>query len=129
MLAAAPVGERIAARRRPPTEGFNLDGAAQFTDTLSIPVICVGGFHTAEGIANAVGSGKVDAVSAAPAFIADPLLYRNVVAQPTGERPVWGYCNICIASFSSTRIDCGSEDVRTMRDSQIRELRTTPARR
>ena len=122
MLAAAPVAERIAGQLRPPAEGFNLEFATQFTDAVSIPVICVGGFHTKEGIERAISSGKVDAVSAARAFIADPLLYRNVVAAPSKEHPVCGYCNLCIASFSTTRIDCGSADVRTVRDRQIREL-------
>ncbi|MFF2083552.1 NADH:flavin oxidoreductase [Nocardia sp. NPDC058176] len=134
MLAVGPVMERVAGRLRPPTEGFNLDSAAQFTEVLSIPVICVGGFHTKQGIEQAIGSGKVDAVSAARAFIADPHLYRNVVSHPTRDRPVCGYCNICIASFSTTRIDCGSEDIRTFRDANVRrlsadELSITPADR
>lgn len=128
LLAAGPVVERIAGRLRPPTEGFNLRYAAEFTEALAIPVICVGGFHTKEGIEHAIGSGRVDAVSAARAFIADPLLYRNVVTHPTQTRPVCGYCNICIASFSTTRIDCGSEDVRMLRDATLRELGNRPDR-
>ncbi len=123
IFAASPIVERVAGRLRPPIEGFNLGYAAAFTEALSIPVICVGGFHTREGIEHAIGSGMVDAVSAARAFIADPFLYRNVVSAPTVNRPVCGYCNKCIASFSTTRIDCGSPEIRTRRDAMIRELR------
>ncbi|GEE00756.1 NADH oxidase [Gordonia spumicola] len=121
IFAASPVVERVAGRLRPPVEGFNLGHAAEVAEALTIPVICVGGFHSKEGIGHAVGSGMVDAVSAARAFIADPFLYRNVVSTPNEHRPVCGYCNLCIASFSTTRIDCGSPDIRTLRDVMIRQ--------
>ncbi|WP_433673018.1 hypothetical protein ACQP06_16575 [Nocardia sp. CA-136227] len=90
MLAAAPAAERVAGRLRPPTEGFNLDCAARFTEALSIPVICVGGFHTKEGIEHAIGSGKVDAASAARAFIADmrTLRDRQVRRMQSGNRGI-----------------------------------------
>jgi 2,4-dienoyl-CoA reductase-like NADH-dependent reductase (Old Yellow Enzyme family) len=101
----APVIETVAGRLRPPVEGFNLAFAEQFTETLDIPVICVGGFHTRDGIAHAIESGKVDAVSAARAFIADLFLYRNTAGIPHEVIPVCGYCNVCIATFGTTRID------------------------
>lgn len=123
IFAASPFVEGVAGRLRPAVEGFNLGYAAEFTESLSIPVICVGGFHTREGIEHAIGSGMVDAVSAARAFIADPHLYRNIVSAPTDDRPVCGYCNKCIASFSTTRIDCGSPEIRTRRDVMIRQSR------
>jgi len=116
--AVAPAAERVAERLRPPMEGFNLAQAERFTAALDVPVICVGGFHTRDGMEAAIGSGRVDAVSAARAMIADPHLYRNVVGHIT-ERPVCGYCNGCIARFGGMPIDCYSDDIRAQRAAMI----------
>ncbi|MFF5650859.1 NADH:flavin oxidoreductase [Streptomyces collinus] len=105
MLAAAPVIERAAERLTPGGEGFNLPQAEQFTEQLDIPVICVGGFHTREGIESAIDSGHCDAVSAARAMIADPFLFKNMQA-PAPDRPVCEYRNGCIARFGGKPIDC-----------------------
>lgn len=118
MLAAAPFIERAAERLAPGGEGFNLPYAEQFTAELDIPVICVGGFHTTEGMESAIVSGRCDAVSAARAMIADPYLFQNVQA-PAPGRPVCGYCNGCIARFGGTRIDCYSDSIRARRDLMI----------
>ncbi|ABW12414.1 NADH:flavin oxidoreductase/NADH oxidase [Parafrankia sp. EAN1pec] len=121
-LAVAPVVEHVAERLRPPMEGFNLPQAELFTQALDVPVICVGGFHTNEGMEAAIGSGKVDAVSAARAMIADPYLYRNVLGE-VADRPICGYCNGCIARFSGLPIDCYSAEIRLHRDAMIERYR------
>lgn len=123
-LAVAPVVERVAERLRPPMEGFNLPQAELFRQALYVPVICVGGFHTKDGMEAAISSGKVDAVSAARAMIADPYLYRNVI-QAAADRPVCGYCNGCIARFGGMPIDCYSDDIRAERDAMIDRHRTS----
>jgi len=127
LRAVAPVVERIAERLRPPVEGFNLAFAERFATALDVPVICVGGFHTPEGISAAITNGRVDAISAARAFIADPHLYVNTVGPRAADVPVCGYCNVCIATFSTTAIDCGSADIRGRRDLMIASRAAAPA--
>src|SRR5262249_30769370 len=105
-------------------EGFNLDQAEQFKAKLEIPVICVGGFHTREGIERALASERCDAVSVARAMIADPFLYRHL-SQPDPQAPVWGFCNGCIARAGGSPIDCYSESVRVRRDRMLAGVRIT----
>jgi 2,4-dienoyl-CoA reductase-like NADH-dependent reductase (Old Yellow Enzyme family) len=111
MRAAAPLVERVAERIAPASEGFNLPHAEQFTAALTIPVICVGGFHTTEAMQAAIVSGRCDAVSAARAFIADPFLFQHV-RTPDPQAPVCGFCNGCIARHGGMPIDCYSNDIR-----------------
>jgi 2,4-dienoyl-CoA reductase-like NADH-dependent reductase (Old Yellow Enzyme family) len=120
LLGAAPVIERAAERLAPGGEGFNLPQAQQFTSRLGIPVICVGGFHTAAGMTSAIESGRCDAVSAARAFIADPYLFANVQAPVTPTRPVCGYCNGCIARFGGQPIDCYRGEIRARKELMLR---------
>jgi 2,4-dienoyl-CoA reductase-like NADH-dependent reductase (Old Yellow Enzyme family) len=121
MLALAPIIERAGERLAPGGEGFNLPQAQQFTAQLDIPVICVGGFHTAAGMQSAIETNQCDAVSAARAFIADPYLFQNVQT-PTPGRPVCGYCNGCIARFGGKPIDCYNDAIRTQKDLMLRRV-------
>ena len=115
MRAAAPLLERVAERIAPASEGFNLPLAEQFTSALSIPVICVGGFHTTEAMHAAIASGRCDAVSAARAFIADPYLFQHI-RTPDPQAPVCGFCNGCIARHGGMPVDCYSSDIRRRKD-------------
>ena len=121
MLALAPIIEHAAEHLAPGGEGFNLPQAEQFTAQLDIPVICVGGFHTAAGMKSAIETNQCDAVSAARAFIADPYLFQNVQT-PTPGRPVCGYCNGCIARFGGKPIDCYNDEIRTQLDLMLRRV-------
>jgi 2,4-dienoyl-CoA reductase-like NADH-dependent reductase (Old Yellow Enzyme family) len=123
-LALAPLIERAAERLAPFSEGFNLPQAEQFTAQLDVPVICVGGFHTAAGMRAALDSGRCDAVSAARAFIADPYLYQHIDGPPAPDIPVCGYCNGCIARFGGKPIDCYNDEIRSRK--QLMLLRTNP---
>jgi 2,4-dienoyl-CoA reductase-like NADH-dependent reductase (Old Yellow Enzyme family) len=124
MLALAPMMERAAERLAPGSEGFNLQQAEQFTAHLDIPVICVGGFHTATGMQSAIESGRCDAVSAARAFIADPYLFKNVQI-PTSGTPVCGYCNGCIARFGGKPLDCYNDEIRAKKERMLRGVEPT----
>jgi 2,4-dienoyl-CoA reductase-like NADH-dependent reductase (Old Yellow Enzyme family) len=121
MLALAPIMERAAERLAPFSEGFNLPQAEQFTAQLDIPVICVGGFHTATGMQSAIDSGQCDAVSAARAFIANPFLFQHIQA-PVSQAPVCGYCNGCIARFGGKPIDCYNDEIRAQKDLMLRRV-------
>lgn len=118
MLALAPVVERTAQRWAPGGEGFNLPQAERFTAALDIPVICVGGFHTAAGMQAAIESGRCDAVSAARAFIADPYLFQHIQS-PRADVPVCGYCNGCIARHGGRPLDCYVEDIRARKNQML----------
>jgi 2,4-dienoyl-CoA reductase-like NADH-dependent reductase (Old Yellow Enzyme family) len=121
LRAAAPILERVAERLAPGSEGFNLPQAEQFTAALTIPVICVGGFHTREGMESAIESGRCDAVSAARAMIADPYLFKNV-QDPMPDRPVCEYRNGCIARFGGRPIDCYVEPIRIRRGHMLERM-------
>lgn len=82
-------------------------------------MICVGGFHTREGMESAIDSGRCDAVSAARAMIADPFLFRNV-QDPMPGRPVCEYRNGCIARFGGKAIDCYVEPIRIQKNHMLR---------
>jgi 2,4-dienoyl-CoA reductase-like NADH-dependent reductase (Old Yellow Enzyme family) len=115
---AAPVIERGLSLVWPAKQGFNLPQAQQFTAALEIPVICVGGFVTAEAMSSALDAGRCAAVSVARAMIADPYLYRHL-REPDEQAPVCGFCNGCIARAGGTRIDCYSEEIRARRDAML----------
>ena len=61
----------VSNRLWPAREGFNLEYARRFKQTLSVPVICVGGFQTREAMEQALDNGSADAISCGRAFIAD----------------------------------------------------------
>lgn len=94
----------FANRAWPYEEGFNLKYAREFRRELTIPVICVGGFATREGMEVAIGSGQVDAVSSARAMIADPYLVRHIRDGVPGPR--CNFCNACIARAGAQPVDC-----------------------
>lgn len=105
---------------RPARQGFNLQYAKRFKARLSIPVICVGGFHELDEINRAIGAGECDAVSIGRAMIADPSFYRNLRVGTSG--PKCDYCNRCLAVAGTRRIDCYNDAVRR-RPLQSSELR------
>jgi len=105
-------------RRR---EGFNLRYARAFKRKLSIPVICVGGFLTREAMEAAIAKGLCDIVSAARAFIADPLLYRHLREGERGPRCV--YCNACVGHIGAQPVDCYHPAVRAEKDAMLAGLR------
>ena len=94
----------LANRIWPYVQGFNLPYARQFKDVLNIPVICVGGFKTADAMTGAVQSGQCDAVSIARAMIADPYLVRHIRVGEAG--PACQFCSTCLAHIGSRPLTC-----------------------
>jgi 2,4-dienoyl-CoA reductase-like NADH-dependent reductase (Old Yellow Enzyme family) len=120
MKVSWPVIAAVASVRWPYREGFNLEYARQFTDSLSIPVICGGGWQHREQIEQAIDGGGCDAVSAARAFIADPLLFRHL-SQAGAPAPECSRCNACLGRLSHQPVDCYDPDVRARRDAVLRD--------
>ena len=100
-----------------PREGFNLAYARAFKASLSIPVICVGGFLTRRSMQEAIDRGACDIVSAGRAFIADPLLYRHLRNGQSG--PVCVSCNACIGHLGVQPLDCYHPRIRAQKDAML----------
>jgi 2,4-dienoyl-CoA reductase-like NADH-dependent reductase (Old Yellow Enzyme family) len=98
----------------PHSEGFNTRYSYEFKKTLTIPVICVGGFLTRDVAENAVKTGQCDAVSVGRAMIADPYLYRHFIDNTKG--PECTFCNGCIARAGRLPVDCYDTEVRKEKD-------------
>jgi 2,4-dienoyl-CoA reductase-like NADH-dependent reductase (Old Yellow Enzyme family) len=101
-------------------EGFNLEFARQFTNQLTAPVICVGGWQHRDAIEAALNNGGCDAVSAARSFIADPLLVKHLVERGA-PAPACIFCNACVAYAGQMPVDCFDHRTRTARDAMLRE--------
>jgi 2,4-dienoyl-CoA reductase-like NADH-dependent reductase (Old Yellow Enzyme family) len=97
-------------RLRKHYEGFNLEYAEQFKKSLSIPIICVGGFLTKPAIEGAIRDGRCDAVSVGRAMISDPYLYQHLREDVQG--PQCSFCNGCIARWGTLPVDCYDVKVR-----------------
>ena len=100
-------------------EAFNLDYAKQFTQALSIPVICVGGFVNKETMAQALEQGDCDMVAVARGFIADPYLYRNMKENIKG--PKCNYCNACFARPGVQPLTCYEPNISAERAKMLSE--------
>jgi 2,4-dienoyl-CoA reductase-like NADH-dependent reductase (Old Yellow Enzyme family) len=100
-----------------PYEGFNLRYARRFKQALSIPVLCVGGFHTRDAIEAALSAGDCDAVSCGRALIADPWLYRHLREGTMGPRCV--FCNACTGRIGTHELDCYHPGVRAEKDAML----------
>lgn len=99
----------VSNRLWPHSEGFNLGYAEQFKRALDIPVICVGGFSGPQAMAEAIATGRCDAVSIARAMIADPYLVRHIRRQePVTE---CRFCSACLAHIGTRAVDCFHPDV------------------
>jgi 2,4-dienoyl-CoA reductase-like NADH-dependent reductase (Old Yellow Enzyme family) len=101
----------------PHRQGFNLRYARRFKASLSLPVICVGGFQTREAMEEAIAGGLCDAVSCGRTMIADPLLYRHLRHGGSGPRCV--FCNACVARVGGRPVDCYEPEVRQAKDRML----------
>jgi 2,4-dienoyl-CoA reductase-like NADH-dependent reductase (Old Yellow Enzyme family) len=108
------LGSNLLFRRR---EGFNLEYARQFKAALKIPVICVGGFLTAEAMETAIARGWCDAVSAGRGFIANPYLYRQLRDGTPGPRCT--DCNACVGLIGTEVLDCYHPRVRREKEAML----------
>lgn len=110
--------DALARRLWPPQEGFNLAFARRFKQSLRIPVICVGGFHTRAAMEAALAEGATDAISCGRAFIADPFLFEHLRTGEPGPR--CDYCNLCLAR-ATVPVDCFNPVVRAQKEQLLAE--------
>jgi 2,4-dienoyl-CoA reductase-like NADH-dependent reductase (Old Yellow Enzyme family) len=107
----------------PAREGFNLEYARRFKAELSVPVICVGGFHTRRAMEQALADGATDAISCGRAFIADPFLVEHLRTGEAGPR--CDYCNLCLARAGTGPVDCWNPVVRAEKE-KLKAEKGTP---
>lgn len=87
-------------------EGINLPAAQAIKAAVGVPVLCTGGFQTAQIIREAIGQGMCDAVTLARPLIANNDLVRQF-ASGLG-RPVnpCTYCNRCLVNAVENPLGC-----------------------
>jgi 2,4-dienoyl-CoA reductase-like NADH-dependent reductase (Old Yellow Enzyme family) len=123
--ASSPFVALAANRMWSTREGFNLRYAREFKAGLSIPVICVGGFHTQQAMEAAVAAGDCDAVSLARGLIANPLMFKHVKDGTSG--PDCDFCNKCIARAGGMPADCYNEPIAAARDADLASAGFAPS--
>jgi 2,4-dienoyl-CoA reductase (NADPH2) len=75
-------------------EGINAPAAAQIRKHVSIPIICTGGFQTADGNLRVLENGSCDAVSIERPLLANPDLPKLLEeGWPGPKDPPCSYCN------------------------------------
>jgi 2,4-dienoyl-CoA reductase-like NADH-dependent reductase (Old Yellow Enzyme family) len=106
-------------------EGLNLPDARAIKQAVgTIPVVCTGGFQTAEIIQEAIARGDCDAVSIARPLIANNDLVRqfeNGVGRPANPCT---YCNKCLVNAPENPLGCYDETRFPSREAMIAEILT-----
>jgi 2,4-dienoyl-CoA reductase (NADPH2) len=103
-------------------EGANLPDARRVKASVSIPVICTGGFQTASVIAAALRRGDCDAVSIARPLIANNDLVRVFErGQDRADRPCT-YCNKCLANVVENPLGCYEPSRFPSREAMVAEI-------
>ena len=92
-----------------PLENFNVDNAERIRNSVSVPVIAVGGVHKLSDMENIVSQGKADFVSMCRPFICEPNLVRKL-REGTSDSAKCVMCNCCglVIEKEATRCLYGS---------------------
>ncbi len=94
---------------QPPfTEGYNLKTAQKVKQSVSIPVITLGGMRSKKIMEEAVESDKTDFVSMARPLIQEPDL-PNKFRMGKSEKALCNNCNICVVAADTQPIQCYSK--------------------
>jgi 2,4-dienoyl-CoA reductase (NADPH2) len=103
-------------------EGISLKDAVAIKQSVSVPVICTGGFQTASVVRNAIGSGSIDGVSIARSLIANNNLvemWRDGLDR--APRPCT-YCNKCLANATENPLGCYEESRFDSREEMVAQI-------
>lgn len=81
-----------------PLENFNVNNAKAIKDSVSIPVIVVGGIHKLSDMESIVSSNKADFVSMCRPFICEPNLVKKLIdgKQTEAKCIMCNYCGLVI---------------------------------
>ena len=126
LLYRTPVIGGYMARRwsRPPdtVEGFNLPDARRIRETVSIPVLCTGGFQTASVIRDAIERGDCDAVTIARPLVANNDLPRMFEAGLDQAPRPCSFCNKCLFNVLENPLGCYDERRFDSREQMLAEI-------
>jgi len=103
-------------------QGMNLPDAKKIKESVSIPVLCTGGFQDAPVIRRAIESGACDAVTIARPLIANSDLVKQFAAGvDRPERPCT-YCNRCLVNAPENPLGCYEESRFESRAAMVAEI-------
>ncbi|MDQ3851156.1 MAG: NADH:flavin oxidoreductase [Actinomycetota bacterium] len=103
-------------------EGINLHNARVIKQSVSVPVICTGGFQTASVIRRALAEGSCDAVSMARPLVANNDL-PNMFASGLDRAPKpCTYCNKCLINTVVNPLGCYDERRFASREEMVEQI-------
>ena len=103
-------------------EGALLPDSAAIKRSVSIPVLCTGGFQTASVIDRALRDGACDAVTIARPLVANNELVRMFAdGHERAPRPC-SYCNKCLFNVLESPLGCYDERRYASREEMVHEI-------
>jgi 2,4-dienoyl-CoA reductase-like NADH-dependent reductase (Old Yellow Enzyme family) len=110
-------------------EGINLPAAQAIRQAVSIPVLCTGGFQTAEIIREAIRQQFCDAVTIARPLIANNDLVQQFAAGMGRPARPCTYCNKCLVNAVENPLGCYDGTRFPSHEAMIEQIMTvfTPA--
>ena len=120
---------RWAEARGPRIEGINLPAARAIKAAVGVPVLCTGGFQTAEVIREAIRQHFCDAVTIARPLIANNDLVQQFAAGMGRPARPCTYCNRCLVNAVENPLGCYDETRFASRGEMIAQIMSvfTPA--
>ena len=103
-------------------EGSNLPDARAIKESVTVPVICTGGFQTASFIREAISRGDCDAVSAARPLVANNDLVKMFAQGLDAAPKPCTYCNKCLVNVVENPLGCYDETRFDSRDEMIQQI-------
>jgi 2,4-dienoyl-CoA reductase (NADPH2) len=114
--------QRWARARGDRIEGINLPAAKAIKAAVGVPVLCTGGFQTAEIIREAIRQQFCDGVTIARPLIANPDLVQQF-ANGMGRPAVpCTYCNRCLVNAVENPLGCYDESRFASRDEMVAHI-------
>jgi len=110
-------------------EGINLPSARAIKAAVNVPVLCTGGFQTAEIIREAIRQQFCDAVSIARPLIANNDLVQQFAAGMGRPANPCTYCNRCLVNAVENPLGCYDQTRFPSREAMLAEIMSvfTPA--
>ncbi len=110
-------------------EGINLPSARAIKAAVTVPVLCTGGFQTAEIIREAIRQQFCDAVSIARPLIANNDLVQQFAAGMGRPANPCTYCNRCLVNAVENPLGCYDQTRFPSREAMLAEIMSvfTPA--
>ncbi|BCS35923.1 NADH oxidase [Luteitalea sp. TBR-22] len=103
-------------------EGINLPAARAIRAAVGVPVLCTGGFQSAEVIREAIRQQFCDAVTIARPLIANPDLVQQFAAGRGRPAVPCTYCNRCLVNAVENPLGCYDESRFASREAMVAQI-------